>query len=98
MPRDVQWSGLLPKMYLAMTVVFAVPESPTKRTAPRTETHESSSHVERTVSEVGTMMLENLPSGGGTYEGTSDDHGRHRRWSKSKQKSCSVGSEPGSAH
>ena len=36
MPSDVQWSGLRPSRYLAMTVVLAVPDSPTKSTAPLT--------------------------------------------------------------
>ena len=84
MPSVVNLSGLRLPRYLEITVVLAVPLSPTKRHAPRTETTESSSHVERTVSRVGTMIDENLPSGGGSYVGTRSVHGFQRFCSKSK--------------
>ena len=84
MPSDVILSGLDEPRYLEMTVVLAVPDSPTKRHAPLTLTTESSSHVERTVSSVGTTIDENLPSAGGSYAGVSRPHGRHLRWSRSR--------------
>ena len=66
-------------------VVLAVPDSPTNMTGCLMDTMVSSSHVERTVSDVGTVIDENLPSAGGTYSGTSDAHARHLRSSTSKR-------------
>ena len=93
---DVNASGSRDSKYFWMIVVFAVPDSPMKMIAAFAVTTVSSSHVERTVSDVGTMIDENLPSVGGSYAGTSPVHFFHRFASRSKVKSWSDASELGS--
>mmetsp|Transcript_5678 Transcript_5678/g.16564 ORF Transcript_5678/g.16564 Transcript_5678/m.16564 type:complete len:209 (+) Transcript_5678:491-1117(+) len=67
-------------------VVFAVPESPTRRMGVWDPlTVHSRSQLVRTVSDVGTTIDENLPSAGALYSGTSCVHGTQRRSSTSKR-------------
>lgn len=50
-----------------MVAVLAVPDSPTNRQGRPDPTVVLSSQVERTTSTVGTKILENMASAGGTY-------------------------------
>lgn len=70
---------------MAMVTDLAVPDSPTNRHGLPAPTTVEMHQLERTRSTVGTTILENWPSGGGTYSVTYVFHAFQQHSCRSKQ-------------